>query len=292
MNMPVYARHFGISDQRCFLLFLAGVVAGPIFDKGYLKTLITLGSFLVVFGLMMTSLSTKYYQVFLAHASGGSIGAVIYPIVFHKLLPQVGFGWTTRIIAFIALACLLFSLSVMRMRLPPPKNTRPLLDLPAFKEPPFVLFSLALFFSFIGLYFPFFYLPTYLTASLNTPSNIAFYSIAIINAGSVFGRIAPGLLADKVGSLNTIIPMAISSTALTFAWLGIHNVARTIVLSMLFGFVSGAIVLLPNTILASLTKDMSVLGTRMGMSFSFAGRGLLIGNPIAGSLLDLENAVF
>jgi hypothetical protein len=35
-----------------------------------------------------------------------------------------------------------------------------------------------------------------------------------------------------------------------------------------------------------------MLGTRMGMSFIFAGLGLLIGNPIAGALLDIEGAVF
>lgn len=56
-----------IGTVQGFLLFLVGVFVGPIFDKGYLKTLIAIGSFLVVFGLMMTSLSTKYYQVFLVH---------------------------------------------------------------------------------------------------------------------------------------------------------------------------------------------------------------------------------
>ena len=63
-----------IGTVQGFLLFLAGIVVGPIFDKGYLKTLIAVGSFLVVFGLMMTSLSTEYYQVFLAHGVAVGIG--------------------------------------------------------------------------------------------------------------------------------------------------------------------------------------------------------------------------
>lgn len=178
-----------------FLLFLVGVIVGPIFDKGYLRSLVAIGAFLVVFGLMMTSLSTKYYQLFLAHgitvgigcaflflpsiaivatyftsrralatgitASGGSIGAVIYPIMFHKLIDQVGFGWTTRIIAFVALAGLSVSLLVLKRRLPPPTKTRSLLDFSALKEPPFLVFAFGLFCAFVGLYFPFFYLQSY-----------------------------------------------------------------------------------------------------------------------------------
>ncbi|KAL4780273.1 MFS general substrate transporter [Aspergillus varians] len=317
-----------IGTVEGFLLFLVGVIVGPVLDKGYLKTLIAIGSFLVVFGLMMTSLSTEYYQIFLAHgvvvgvgcaflflpsvaitatyftsrravatgiaASGGSIGSVIFPIVFHKLIGPLGFGWTTRIIAFIALGGLLFSLTVMKPRLPPPRQARKLFDKNAFKEPPFIILSLALFTSFIGLYFPFFYLPTFFTTSLHSNQNIAFYSLAVLNAASVFGRITPGLLADRFGSLNTIIPISLIATILAFAWIGIKNEAGTLVFAIIYGYASGAMVSLPPTILATITSDMSVLGTRMGMCFTFAGLGLLIGNPIAGALLDLElgHAVF
>ncbi|KAL2841045.1 MFS general substrate transporter [Aspergillus pseudoustus] len=317
-----------IGTVQGFLLLMAGIVVGPIFDRGYLRTLIATGTFLVVFGLMMTSLAgqDKYYQVFLAHgitvgigcacaflpsvaivatyfttkralatgitAAGGSIGSVIYPIVFHKLINPLGFPWTTRIIGFIALAGLLFSLLTMRLRVPPPKTTRSLLDKTAFRDPGFILISLGLFLAFIGLYFPFFYLPTYLSTALHSSSNTAFYSIAIINAASVFGRILSGLLADKLGSVNTILPMSLATAILAFAWLGIHNIAGIIVFTILYGFTSGGIVSLPTTILVSLTADMRVLGTRMGMCFSVAGLGLLIGNPIAGALLDLHNAEF
>ncbi|KAJ5250084.1 hypothetical protein N7489_000494 [Penicillium chrysogenum] len=316
-----------IGTIQGFLLFIVGVVVGPVFDKGYLKTLIAIGSFLVVFGLMMTSLATKYYQIFLAHgvavgtgcaflflpsvaivatyftsrravatgitASGvASASSVIFPIVFHKLIGPLGFGWTTRVIAFIALGGLLFSLAVMKMRLPPPKQTRKLIDTSAFKESPFIVLSLALFFAFIGLYFPFFYLPTFFTTYLHSNENIAFYSVAILNAASVFGRITPGLLADRIGSLNTIVPISLIATVLAFAWIGIRNEAGTIVFAIIYGYASGAIVSLPPTIVAKITPNMSIVGTRMGMCFTFAGLGLLIGNPIAGALLDLEHAVF
>jgi MFS family permease len=63
-----------IGTMQGFLLFLVGVLVGPIFDKGYLKSLIATGLFLVVFGLMMTSLSTRYWQVFLAHGVTVGIG--------------------------------------------------------------------------------------------------------------------------------------------------------------------------------------------------------------------------
>lgn len=37
---------------------------------------------------------------------------------------------------------------------------------------------------------------------------------------------------------------------------------------------------------------MSLVGTRMGMSFTFAGFGLLIGDPIAGAILNVPESKF
>lgn len=132
----------------------------------------------------MLSLCTEYYQVILAQAvcigigagclfvpsvaiistyfnntrialamgiaaSGSSLGGVIYPIVFYRLQPTIGFAWATRVIGFIMLATLLFPNLVMKVRVLPAKR-RALLDLSAFKELPYVLTVMGLFVGFMG----------------------------------------------------------------------------------------------------------------------------------------------
>jgi MFS family permease len=173
---------------------VVGIATGPLYDAGYFRPLIATGSFLVVFGMMMTSICTAYWQIMLAQAvcmgvgfgclfvpsvaivstyfstkkafatgiaaAGSSLGGVVYPIVFHKLQPQIGAGWATRVLAFIMLATLAVSLSVMRTRILPVQK-RALLDIPAFKEKPFIFFTLGMFFGFMGLYIPFFYVQSY-----------------------------------------------------------------------------------------------------------------------------------
>lgn len=63
-----------IGSFQGFLLFLGSAVTGPFFDMGYLRTLLSLGSFFSVFGMMMTSLCSKYWQAFLAQGLTVGIG--------------------------------------------------------------------------------------------------------------------------------------------------------------------------------------------------------------------------
>ena len=81
---------------------------------------------------------------------------VIYPIVFYRLQPRIGFGWATRVIGFIALATLFFSVSVMKPKSLPPA-ARQFFDLGAIKNVLFNLTNLGTFFLFTGLYIPLFY---------------------------------------------------------------------------------------------------------------------------------------
>jgi MFS family permease len=64
-----------IGSVQSYLLLLVGALTGPIFDAGYFRSLLFTGSFLVVFGMMMTSIASNYWQIFLAQAICVGIGA-------------------------------------------------------------------------------------------------------------------------------------------------------------------------------------------------------------------------
>lgn len=290
-----------IGSIQAFLLMFVGAITGSIYDAGYVHSLMLVGSFLVVFGQMMLSLATSYYQVVLAQAicigigcgclfvpgvailstyfstriatamglaaSGSSLGGVIYPIVFHRLQPTIGFPWATRVIGFIALFGLAISNLTLRVRTVP-DSRRKFLDLPAFKEPAYALFVLGNFLGFMGLYVVFFYVQTYAIQANITNENMAFYLLSVLNAGSVFGRIIPNFIADRTGPMNMIIPCALMSGVLALCLIAAHSLAPVIVICALYGFFSGSFVSLPPTILVHLTANRAMIGTRMGMCFT------------------------
>ncbi|KAF4624137.1 hypothetical protein G7Y89_g14036 [Cudoniella acicularis] len=310
-----------IGTIQGFLMIVIGVFTGPLYDMGYLRTLMYTGTFLIVFGLMMASISTDYYQVFLSMgvcvglgsgclfipsaaivsqwfstkrgaavglaATGGSLGGVIYPIIFRRLVGSIGYGWATRIIAFLALATLSISLTISKARILPAKK-RSLIDYAALKDVPFMVFTVSLFVVFVGFYIPFFYMPWYAEQTLDTSQDLAFYLLSAMNGASVVGRVGPNILSDKVGPLNIMIPFTFISGILAFAWIRTRTFASVVVFCILYGFFSGAIVALLPTSLIVFCPDIRVLGARMGMCFSFLGLGVLIGSPIAGVLLDSQ----
>lgn len=307
-----------IGSVQSFLLQLFGLIAGPIYDRGYLRLLLLTGSFLVVFGYMMLSLCTSYWQALLAQgfcvgigggllftptvsllptwftthtglaigiaASGSSLGGIIYPIVLYRLIPQIGFPWAVRTMAFIALATFIAPVAAMRMRVHPPKP-RAILDRSAFRDMPFMLFTLAVLIVFIGNSVLIFYISFYPSNRGFTDTSLSFYMVAIFNAGSCLGRIAPNALSDRIGVFNTFAPVTLVLGLTMFCMLAVHNSAGMIIEAIVTGFFSGVIVALPPVCFAVLTKDKSVIGTRIGQGFAIGGLGLLIGGPTAGAIL-------
>ncbi|KAL6799974.1 putative MFS monocarboxylate transporter [Trichoderma sp. SZMC 28012] len=312
-----------IGSIQSHLLMSVGVITGPLFDLGYFPFLVPFGSFMVVLGYMMTSLSTKYYQIMLAQglcvgigtgclfvpsvallpqyfrqkralangiaATGASIGGVIYPIIFYKLQQSAGFPWATRALGFVCLATSSVSIAFMRVRVQP-NTKRALLQLSAFKDPQYSLFCLAMFFGFLGFYnFLSFVQPWAFDQGIAS-ENLSFYLLPILNAASTFGRVTPNFLADHVGPLNMLAPAAGITALLAYCWIAVNSTAGIIVLSIFYGFFSGGFVSLPPVVMTALTKDLRDLGTRLGMFFAVVSLALLVGTPIGGAILTGSNS--
>ncbi|KAF4552276.1 Aspyridones efflux protein apdF [Elsinoe fawcettii] len=315
-----------IGSVQSFLLGFVGPLMGPIYDAGYFRILIGVGSFLVVFGHMMLSLCTQFWQVFLAQAlcvglgagclfvpsvailgtyfskhlalatglsaAGSSFGGTIYPIAIYHLIPRVGFAWGTRIIGFMALSTLIVSNLVMKVRVLPSEK-RKVLDLPSLKEAPYMLFIAGAFMAFMGLYAGFVYIESFALARNILEPNLAFYSLSVINAASCFGRIIPNYIADKTGPLNIIIPATLVSGIIALCLIAVKDVAPLFVVCVLYGFFSGALVSLPPTVFVSLSlHKRHMIGTRMGMGFFFISIGLLLGTPVCGWILAASSYTY
>jgi MFS family permease len=181
-----------IPSMEVFMMFLGGPVFGKIFDNFGPRHLLAVGSVFHVLGLMMTSLSTQYYQFLLAQgvcsalgasavffaamsstgtwffknratafgiiASGSSLGGVIFPIMVSKLIPQIGYPWTMRAAAFVILGMLVIANLTVKSRLTPRRKKVDVLEFfRPLKEPAFAILCAASFLFFFGTFLPFNY---------------------------------------------------------------------------------------------------------------------------------------
>lgn len=72
-----------VGSIQGFILLLVGCLSGPIYDRGYFHALVVPGAFLTFFGMLMTSFTTKYYQILLAQGvcMGLGMGLIYIPCV-------------------------------------------------------------------------------------------------------------------------------------------------------------------------------------------------------------------
>jgi MFS family permease len=125
-------------------------------------------------------------------ASGSSVGGVIYPIVIGRLIPQIGFGWTVRVVALLQLVTLIIAVIVMKSRLPP-RKAGPLVEPKTFLQPSYTLYTIGAFLAFWGLYTPFFYSPLY-AEKIHAPTNVSVYLLSMMNVD-----VPEDCTADQIG---------------------------------------------------------------------------------------------
>lgn len=291
-----------IGSTQAFLLAFGGALSGKYFDAGYFRQMLYAGTFMIVFGLMMTSLATQYYQVLLAQglcvgggtglllvssvglpstwfvrrrglavgvvSTGASVAGIVFPIALRHLIPTVGFGWAARILGFISLSTLAVSIALIRQRLPP-RRRGSFIEYKALKQPEFALYVAGFCFNCLGFYTFYDFVEEWAVAThVDTKGLPVVYILPILNAASIFGRIIPAFISDYLGPLNIQVPSLLMSGLLVLVWIPAHTIGPLMILTILYGFFSGAVIAMPPVAISSMTENMTEFGGRMVSALS------------------------
>ncbi|KAE8153688.1 MFS general substrate transporter [Aspergillus avenaceus] len=316
---------------QIFLMFSLGLIVGVMVDVLGPRKLLLPSTVLALLGIFMLSLSTKFYQVmltqgivyglgaaglflppmvcvgqwFTAHrglatgivTSGSSVGGVIFPIMVHRLIRQVGFPSALRWIGLLMACCLVIANLCVTAPFPPKgREKKKSAGVAAFKDLAFVLFTAGCFFMLWGLFGPFNYLPS-MAVTRGMSADMGIYLISITNGASVFGRILPGLVADKVGHLNVMVFIAyLSGLSILVYWLPVayNYVGGALIgFAVVYGLASGGFVsLMTPCVVALCDGKVDELGPKLGAFMFIIAIAALTGLPILGAISDNSSIGF
>ncbi|KAB5517490.1 major facilitator superfamily domain-containing protein [Coniochaeta sp. 2T2.1] len=223
---------------------------------------------------------------------GASTGGIVFSIIAQQMLPHAGLAWTLRCMALVVLVNSILVIALARDRLPP-RPRAPFFELSAFRELPYSLFSIGVFFCSCALRYtdaPIRQITHYAVTVLGVDRSRSLTILLILNASGYPGRILSALVADAyLGPLRTLVVLALTLGALFIRWIGVKMVTSLYVLASLFGFANGAGQGMIIAGLPSLTTDLNRLGTRSGMILGVLSLAVLTGPPIAGALIEVDH---
>ena len=315
-----------IGSLEYFCIFFMGFLAGRAADAGYVRTLLFCGFALQILGVFTTSACNTYWQFLLAQgvcqglgcgltftpmvslvssyfkkkrvlaiciqASGTSSGGLVFPAIAKTLLPSVGFPWAVRAMGFVIVFNSAIILLLVKPRLPPRKNGR-FVELSAFKEPTYLLYTIGIFLALWGNFVAYFYLRAYAKDIVHVSEDVSFNMLLVMNGIGIPGRLIPSLIADRLlGPVNTISIIILLAGVMMSCWITIKHTTSMWIFSVFYGLFSSAIQGLFPAALASLTLDPTKQGLRIGMACSVFSFACLSGSPIAGHLIEIHNGQY
>lgn len=236
---------------------------------------------------------------------GSSVGGIVWPIMLQELLYKhdIGFGWTMRVAGFVMILPLCFACLTIRnpQTAAPTARSEPVqqnvvekqnepnadkdgqvsekkkADFTILKRPAFVILCLGLSCSYLGLLTPLFYISSYAIDQGVAPET-AFNLLAGLNAASFFGRLVPGILADRYGHFNLCAMAAFFAGLVAFCWTKATSLAGIVILALAYGFASGVSVLEQQMSSLLLTADTSAFQGVMSLQNACAGKLAHAGN--------------
>ncbi|KAF4343640.1 peptide chain release factor 1 [Fusarium beomiforme] len=280
-----------IGSLEVCLIFFIGTFSGRAFDAGYYRTALAVGLFLQILAIFMTSIASSYWQVLLAQgicqglgngiifaptianmstyftskktiaisagACGAGTGGIVFPLIAQQLLPKIGFRWTVRVMGLVVAVSSMIIMIIAKTRLKA-RKAGPLVEWAAFKEPAYVLFAAAMFFTLWPTWISYNYARQYTTDKLSGSSSDSFLILIVINAVGIPGRMISAFLADRLfGAIPVFIPTILSASLCLYLWSQVHSLTGMFIWVSIFGYFGAAIQSLFPSCCASLTPDLN-----------------------------------
>jgi MFS family permease len=305
-----------IGSIQLFFTTIGCLPGGVLLDRGYLRSLIAVGTGLEVSALILTSFFKSYWSILFAQgvcmgvgsgllalipvavlamffekkrmvatglaSTGASVAGIAYTLSMRSLFTSVGFAWAVRIFALIILVTNIVAFAVVRLqRQYGSKGSN--FGFHHFKDLPYTVFVGAFTLFVASSFVPFFFIQEY-ALQLGVSKDMAFNLLSIMNAANIFGRFVPNFIADRYGGVNTLIPLSIACI-ITLCMLPLAQTLNALVaISVLYGFLSGGVIIIPGPTITDLSPTKAEIGVRLGLSYLVASFGGLLGNPLMGQI--------
>ncbi|KAI8967438.1 major facilitator superfamily domain-containing protein [Mycotypha africana] len=301
-------------------------VVGPFYSWfvyyiGY-KWMLTTAVILWVLGLMLASIATQIWQLYLTQGvlmglaaslvwfpcisaaqqwfskkrglsvgiaiSGSGFGGLILSNILQAIFDSLGYQWALRIIGFISLVLLSVAALLVRPLNKPTKSDVRLLNLRPFRNFQFCLMFGIQFIGNFAFNVPSSFLPAY-ARYLGLDPWIGTNMSAIISGVMIVGKITSGLLSDFVGRANMTFIVIFMTGVLSLAlWLPSTTAGGIWAFAALFGYFGGGYMAMVPALLGQVV-GMDEIEAANGILFFAWIFGGLFGQPICAALINEES---
>ncbi|KAI7860240.1 major facilitator superfamily domain-containing protein [Circinella umbellata] len=278
------------------------------------------GSILMCLGLMLASLTTEIWHLYLTQgflfgfgasflymsiasvipqwfttrratamsisSCGSGLGGLAMSPLTNYLIIKYGVPWSYRILAFFCLGLCIVGTILIKDRFPASyRKSQPLkspIQLSMFKMVNFDIWLVGSVIGVMGYLGPMFYLPKY-AADIGLSPQDGSNMLAIMCAVNAVARIALGFVADKIGRLNMFIITSILSGIFSFViWPFATSYGILVLFCVLWGATSGMYYALAAPITASVV-GMEKLSAGLSLAFLISAVAAM-GTPIMSAI--------
>ncbi|KAJ2207355.1 hypothetical protein EV180_001803 [Coemansia sp. RSA 518] len=308
-----------ISTLISFCMFVGGVFTGKLVDKFGFRITCFSGSVVCCIALILASFTSRVWQLVLTQGimlglgaslifspsisvvaqwhtkhrvlatgiavAGGGIGGMVFSVATEKIIDNVSYKWSLRILGLLLFTISGASSMVYKRRIAPAQGSNTRLLFTIARDPRFICIALAVMFINMGYFEPLLYVPTLAviqSGTQSTSSNI----VLVFNAGTTIGRVLSGLISKLIGPANTNLASNFLCCLFVCIFMfGINTVVGYYIFSALFGTIS-TLYLAVNTHILAHEFGPQVVASSVGLSMACCGVGVLVGNPVQGVLYE------